>query len=79
MARITIRSIALELEAARLRIAELEGTITALRNVAVSPKNTSAQRWVYRPATPSAESLAFRAKCLAAREAAISTEKSVAV
>lgn len=67
-----------ELEAARLRIAELEGDVAALKGqLAKQP----AQRAVYvrpqREATP--EQLAYRAALAQARDFAMRTGKSVKV
>lgn len=69
-----------ELEAARLRIAELEGDVAALtakleRAEAASP--TQRPRYQPRPAT--ADQLAYRAACAAAREMAMRTGRSVKV
>lgn len=65
-----------ELEAARLRIAELEGDVAALKAVAARQPTP---RPVYTPPAPSAAQLTYRAKCAAAREAAMRTGRAVAV
>ena len=66
-----------ELEAARLRIAELEGDVVALKaKLAVVPA-TQAPRPAYQSPAPSCAQIAFRARLAAAREAAMTTGKSV--
>lgn len=67
-----------ELEAARLRIAELEGDVAALkaklaRVPAPQPRRT------YEPRQPSPEQLAYREACARARALAVSTGRSVVV
>jgi uncharacterized protein involved in exopolysaccharide biosynthesis len=67
-----------ELEAARLRIAELEGDVQALK---AQLSRAPAPKPVYvrpvREATP--EQLAYRAACAAARELAMTSGRSVKV
>lgn len=67
-----------ELEAARLRIAELEGDVTALK---AQLNKRPAQRAVYvRPTyEPSAEQLSYRAALQQAREFAMRTGTCVKV
>lgn len=77
---------------ARITIASLQAqivTLTAERNalarerdellVAQRPSRRAPNTHVYTPRAPSAESLAFRAKCEAAKRAAMATGTCVAV
>ncbi len=71
-----------ELEAARVRIAELEGDVAALKSQlaktpAAQPLRPTRPVYTPRPATP--EQLAFRAKLAAARELAITTGRCIRV
>lgn len=78
-----------ELEAARLRIAELEGDVAALQaqlgreRAHVEQLREAADSLVRDPVRPvrepSAEQLAYRAACAAARDLAMRTGRSVKV
>lgn len=60
-----------EVEALRLRVAELEGDVQALKGAAVRARAGGPVRSAYVPAPPNAEVLARRAAMAAAREAAM--------
>ena len=71
-----------ELEAARLRIATLEGDVAALSAKlarADSASRGAPVRSAYVPREPSAQQTAFRAACAQARDLAMRTGKSVKV
>lgn len=73
-----------ELEAARLRIAELEGDVAALkalndRAAAAIAQRVKPERPAYVPREATPEQLTYRATLVAARELAMRTGRSVRV
>lgn len=66
-----------ELEAARLRIAELEGDVVALKTKLAVVPATQAPRPAYQVPAPSCAQIAFRVRLAAARELAMRTGQSV--
>lgn len=71
-----------EREALRTRVAEMEGTIEALKSQLAKAAASAAQplrptRPVYTPPAPTAEQLAFRARMAAARELAMRTGRTI--
>ncbi len=70
-----------ELEAARLRIAELEGDVAALKAKLERVPNWAPREVsrAYEPRQPSPEQLAYREACRRAREMAMAAGRSVVV
>lgn len=73
-----------ELEAARIRIAELEGDVASLkalndRAAAAIARRVGTERPAYVPHAATPEQLAYRAQLAAAKDAAMRTGKTVRV